>query len=281
MIRCKELDMDFNSKEDMFLALKKYEQKILGLKKAAVHKSHEKGQFVPSIMVRDVDASKAGFAMKSDYFYPIINTTNYMDSHSDVHFPNLWNKSIKDHEGHFYYLLDHELSAKSVIAYPEDVKAFTRNIDWKFIGKEYEGTTQALIYEIPLTAIQTETAAKVIQDKRAVQNSVRMQYIDVFFAVNSKQKELADNLKLYNDHIEQIANKADVEEQGYFYGVTQAKIWKEGSMVLFGSNDATPIMYKEDIEADLITSTKIEPPISTQKRSLLMTVGKINSQIKN
>lgn len=89
MARCKELDIDFATKEEMFLGLKKYEQKILGLKKAAVHKSHEKGQFVPSIQVREADASKVGFAMKSDYFYPIINTTNYMDSHSDVHFPNL------------------------------------------------------------------------------------------------------------------------------------------------------------------------------------------------
>jgi hypothetical protein len=281
MIRCKELDIDFSDKESMFLALKKYEDKIIGLKKSNVMKSHEKGQFVPNIQVREDAATKAGFAMKAEYFYPIINTTNYMDSHSDVHFPNLWNKSIKDHEGHFYYVLGHDLEKMtSVIAYPEDVKAFTRTIDWKLIGKDYEGTTQALIYEIPYSAIQIEQVDKAIREKRALQNSVRMQYIDVFFAVNSKNKDLAENYKLYNDYIDQIANKDEVEAQGYFYGVTQAKIYKEGSLVLFGSNDATPIMYKVEA-ANSSTSIEIEPHKSTHKLSLLMSVGKIHSQIKN
>ena len=43
-----------------------------------------------------------------------------------------------------------------------------------------------------------------------------------------------------------IANKAQAIEQGYFWVVTEAKISQEGSMVLRGSNDATPILTSEN-----------------------------------
>lgn len=270
MIYCKELDISFKEKEEMFLALKTHENDILTLKKAQTYKSHEKGQFSPinSLDISKLDESvKASFHMKDGYFYPITNTTNYMDSHGDVHFPNLWNKSLKDNSNHFYYVADHDLAIKSVIAYPKDVRVFTKNIDWRLIGKDYEGTTHALIFEIPIDKIQLSEAKKVIAEKIDIQNSVRMQYVKIFFAANSNHKDLAENKALYDEYIGQIANKEYVEEQGYFYGVTEAKIIRECSMVLFGSNDATPIMYKQEAAKDS-TSIEIEPSEDTQTKTL-------------
>lgn len=266
-IYCPILDKSFADKTSMLLALKANNDLIIAEKKAQTYKSHEKGQFSPSEQLKFVeDVEKSGFAMKDGYFYPIINTTNYMDSHGDVHFPNLWNKSLKDNNNQFYYVADHELKISSVIAFPQDVRAFTKTVDWSFIGKNYEGKTQALVYEIQDKSIQLREANNVIQNKIPMQNSVRMQYVKIFFAANSDHKDLVDENKLYHQYIDQIANKDVVNEQGYFYGVTEAKIIKEGSMVLFGSNDATPIRYKLNEAVTTDTSTKIEPSKDTHKK---------------
>ena len=264
-IYCEILDKSYNDRESMLLDLKKHNTDILAFKKAQTYKSYEKGQFSPNTQLKFMeDTEKSGFAMKDGYFYPIINTTNYMDSHSDVHFPSLWTKSLKDNNNQFYYVADHELKVTSVIAFPKDVRAFTKTVDWSFIGKNYEGNTQALVFDIPKDAIQLEKAQNIINNKIDVQNSVRMQYVKIFFAANSNHKDMVEENKLYHEYIDQIGNKDEVNAQGYFYGVTEAKIIKEGSMVLFGSNDATPIKYKTT-EAATSTSTKIEPPTSTQK----------------
>jgi hypothetical protein len=243
MIYCKELDQDFETKEAMFKALKFNEGNIINLKKAAISKSCEKGQFSPSLTaVKLNDATKAEFNLKQGYVYPVINTTKYMDSHSDVHFDGIWNKSIKEQKGSIFYVADHSLKVGDVIAWPEDVKAFVKNIPWSMVGKDFEGETQALIYEIPTSKIVNDAAAKAINEGKAVQNSVRMQYVKITFAVDSQDKDYAVNKAYFDAKIDSIANKEEVMEQGYFWGVEEAKIHKEGSMVLFGSNDATPIL---------------------------------------
>ena len=63
-----------------------------------------------------------------------------------------------------------------------------------------------------------------------------------------------------------IANKEEADRVGYFWAVTEAKIVKEGSMVLFGSNSVTPLLQK-DIEPDAPTQEK-EAATSTSKGSL-------------
>jgi len=243
MIYCKELDKEFKTKEVMFKALKTNEAKIINLKKAAVLKSCDKGQFSPSFTsVKFDDAAKAELNMKEGFVYAVINTTKYMDSHSDVHFNGLWAKTLKEQKGSIFYVMDHSLKVRDVIAWPEDVKAFVRSIAWTMVGKDFEGETQALIYEMPRDKMINEEALRAIDEGKKVQNSVRMQYVKIKFAVNSQDKDYAVNKAYFDAKIDSIANKEDVMEQGYFWGIEEAKIYKEGSMVLFGSNDATPIL---------------------------------------
>jgi ribosomal protein L37E len=47
-----------------------------------------------------------------------------------------------------------------------------------------------------------------------------------------------------------IANKADADLMGYFWAVTELKIRDEGSMVVKGSNDATPILQNPSPEEE-------------------------------
>ena len=65
-----------------------------------------------------------------------------------------------------------------------------------------------------------------------------------------------------------VANKELADQKGFFWAVTEAKVI-EGSAVVKGSNECTPVMEieieKQNIEADPITSNP-EPSNDTQKR---------------
>ena len=246
-IHIAELNKTFTNKEELFKALKDNEQKIISLKKATVYKSAEKGQFASGSL--NASEIKSDFDwMKKGYFYPIVNTTNYYDSHGDVHFPALWNKTIKEQSGRIHYVLDHELKVGSVIAWPDNVGLMLKPITWSAVGKDYPGTTEALILEVAESDIVNQDAKSVYSAKRSVQGSVRMSYVTIKLGINSDAKEYVENKAYYNSRINEIANRQDVEDAGYFFGIEEAKLIKETSMVLFGSNDATSIVYPDAVD---------------------------------
>lgn len=241
-IHIQELNKTFTDREELFKALKDNEQKIISLKKATVYKSAEKGQFASGSLNASEIKSNYDW-MKKGYFYPIVNTTNYRDSHGDVHFPALWNKTIKEQSGRIHYVLDHELKVGSVIAWPDNVGLMLKPIEWSAVGKDYPGTTEALILEVAESDIVNQDAKSVYSAKRSVQGSVRMSYVTIKLGINSDSKEYLENKSYYNSRINEIANRQEVEDAGYFFGIEEAKLIKESSMVLFGSNDATSIVY--------------------------------------
>lgn len=260
MIILKEFpQIEFKSKEAAFKHLKENAEKIIALKKAEIQKSFEKGGISTFLNKAISEETKAVLGMKAGKVYPVINTTNYMDSHSDVHFDGIWESSIKQNKGNIYYVADHELKLNNVIAYPDDVKVFTKVLPWGLFGKDYEGETQALIFEIDEDKLVNETARKAITEKRKLQNSVRMQYVKIRLALNSEAQEDQMYKAYFDEKLKVIANKAEVLEQGYFWGVEEAKIVKEGSMVLFGSNDATPILTPDTEEGEEDKSTVKQP----------------------
>lgn len=259
MITSKDFpDITFATKEALFKALRENADKIIAIKRATVYKSIDKGDANSGFLTKFNDSEKA-MPMKDGFIYPIINTTKYMDGHSDVHFDGIWTKSIKEQAGKLFYVLDHETKIKSVIAWPEDVNAMVKTVPWGFVGKDYEGNTEALVYEISKEKLVNADAKKIIEEKRPVQNSVRMMYVKVQLGINSTAKEDVEYKKYFDSRIELIANKSAVIEQGYFWGVEEAKIVTEGSMVLRGSNDATPIKETNE-DQDAGKSTSVNEP---------------------
>lgn len=262
---CIELNKSFDTLNEMHLALKSNAEKIISLKKAQIYKSHEKGQLsIKGAFVKIDEAVKAVLDMKTDYIYPVINTTNYMDSHMDVHFPGIWKKSLKDSEGQIMYVNDHQLSIDNVIAWKEDVRAYVKSIPWSLLGRNYEGKTEALIFEIEKSKLKKDSAVKAIDENRDVQNSVRMSYVRIKMGVNSMQKEFKEEKAYFDLMYPEIVNKEVVDELGYFWGVEEARIVKEGSLVLFGSNDVTPILMNDE-EPEKSTQTDTEPSADTRK----------------
>jgi hypothetical protein len=260
-------DRQFATKEELHAALRDNADKLIAVKTADIQQSYTKGISFSCFLLRsdDPEAIKVGPQMKEGYVYPVINTTRYLDSHRDVHFDGIWNKSIKEQSGKLFYVVDHDLKVASVIAWPGDVNAMVKSVPWSWVGKDYEGNTEALIYEIPTNKLKNASAKEAIEEKRPVQNSVRMQYVKIKLALNSSAVEDKEYKAYYDSKIAEIANKEEVEDLGYFWGVEEAKIVKEGSMVLAGSNDATPVRQKVQ-PGKPTENIKDEPEESTQPK---------------
>jgi hypothetical protein len=97
-----------------------------------------------------------------------------------------------------------------------------------------------------------------------------MLYIKLDLAVNDK--DWPNEYKIWQKYIDQVANRADAEERGYFFPVHEAKVI-EGSAVPLGSNWATPT-YEIDAEPPAGTP-KQEPPTGTPDVMKLITNRKI------
>jgi hypothetical protein len=268
MIKCPELNKEFTTKEDLFKALKENADKIISLKKANIFKSHEKGAGISTKFSKDATAIKGMIeGAKSNHLYAVINTTKYFDSHGDVHFDGIWNKSAGEQNGNIFYVADHSLKIDDVIAWKNDVNIIVKEIDWTAVGKDYPGKTQALIFEIPTDKIMHSKALEIINSEKDVQNSVRMQYVQIKLAVNSTDPDYKEEKATYDALINSIANKEDVEKNSYFWAINEAKIYKEGSMVIFGSNDATSIESVKDTNQPLQNTDSNEPLENTQNKT--------------
>lgn len=240
--KCIELpEKEFSTKEAMLKALKDEKDNIISLKKAAIKQSD-------SVRVERSTTKARALNMKEGYVYPVINTTLYMDSHNDVHADGIWNVSQKQQKGSIFYVADHKLETTSVIAFPKDVNVMIRTMAWKDLGYDVAGNTEALMFEVPRDKIKLQIAKEIINEGINIEHSVRMQYVQLEFAVNSEEEDFKQEKKIWDRHINKIVNKDRAEETGYFWWVSEAKIFKEGSMVVMGSNDITPMLVPKNID---------------------------------
>lgn len=193
----------------------------------------------------------------------IINTTKIMDSHSDIHIDQLWNKSLKESKD-FYLVNQHNFSFEGIIS--DNVKAFAKQMTWKELGFDMEGNTQALVFDSVIDKTESPAMFDKYKAGKVKQHSVGMQYVSLKMAVNDER--YAEEKAVWDKYINDIANKDDVEAQGYFWAVTEAKII-EGSAVVRGSNYATPTTsITETKDAVIDTAIDIEPTAVTQKESI-------------
>ena len=185
----------------------------------------------------------------------VINTTNIIDSHMDLHLPGLWTKSLKENKL-IYHLDNHKRDFDGIIS--DNVKASAQTYSFKDLGFDYSGNTQALVF---VSEIEKDRNSKMFQNyaKGYVKNhSVGMMYVKLALALDNKNYK--DEFEVWNENITKAVNPEVAEEYGYFWVVSEAKVL-EGSAVLFGSNFVTPTIEMEAVKED--TST-VEPSNGTQ-----------------
>jgi len=248
MIHCKELNKSFETKEAMFGELLKHKDSLKALKKSTLKFSDG---FDCLLTENDTEKGvvKANNPVTQDVSQLLVkvvmNTTNIMDSHCDVHIPGLWKRSL-DHSSIKLHLQEHKREFDKVIS--NDAKAYTRQLAWKTLGAEYEGTTQALIFESLVKSSRNSLMFEQYKNGWVTNHSVGMEYVDIVFCVNSEERWWSEEKENFDKYYSQIVNKDDVDKQGYFWAVLEAKL-KEGSAVLMGSNYVTPTL-DNNMESD-------------------------------
>lgn len=231
---------EFENKDQLFAYLRA-NKKILKAAKMAEYKKADAvvfGTFNTSNDGSIVKATANPELLKLGEFPVkiVINTTNIRDSHKDVHIPGLWDKSLKELKI-VYHLQEHELKFENVIS--DRVTAYTKQTTWRELGESYTGSTQALMFDSIIEIERNEYMAEQYAKGWVRNHSVGMRYVKIDMAINSEYKGDAEEKAVWDKYIGQIANRAEVEEDGYFWAVTEAKLI-EGSAVLMGSNCVTP-----------------------------------------
>jgi hypothetical protein len=266
MIYCKELDKSFETKEQMFKELMLNKEFIIKEKTSNILKSCEKGLSVVANQDAIFKALETNKALKldSDYYYFVVNSSNILDSHRDLHVKGNWDKSVKEQQGKVYLVFDHKLKRNEIIAMKEDISMFTAEIPFSLIGKNYDGDTYALIYKVAKNRIVNKEAKEWLNDGYSLEASVRMQYVKIELAVNTNDTDSVKEKETFDKYIDVIANKNEFKDLDYFWVVKEAKNVQESSLVMFGSNSATGTIQENKTEADVITSEKTEPSDDTQ-----------------
>jgi hypothetical protein len=263
MITIKEFpDKQFQNKEDMFKELRENKNTLIAQKKMITKEAdaisycvmieNEKGETTKAdpVSVSDISTLKAKL---------VINTTNLMDSHSDVHFKGTWNKSAKEIKSALL-LQEHRMTFDHIIS--DEVKAEVKTMQWSDLGLNLKGDTEALIFNATISKQRNPYMFEQYAKGYVKEHSVGMRYVKLELAINSDNKWDVEEKEVWDKYYPEIANKEVADERGYFWAVTEAKI-VEGSAVVKGSNYATPTI---SIEAVKDTPIITEPLIDTQKQ---------------
>jgi len=191
----------------------------------------------------------------------VLNTTNFLDSHGDVHIPGIWTKTLKDNKRGFYLLQEHERHFDKVIA--ENVPAITKTLTWKELGYDYKGETQALIFQPKLEPERNPYMYEQYAKGRVKEHSVGMYYDQLLMAVNSTEKWWAEEKEIWDLYVGEIINQEDLENRSMFWAVKSARL-AEGSAVLMGSNPVTPTL----------SVTQAKEIIVPQQKNRFRSIGK-------
>jgi hypothetical protein len=240
---------EFKNKKEKFQYLYENKELLKAEKKATIKRANAIINVLPA---KNTEALKAFGDTDTDDVITrrlIINTTNFIDSHNDVHFQNIWKKSLQELKDPML-LKEHVMRLEDVVARgKDDVHAFTQVVNWKDIGIDLIGQTEALTFDAVIRKDRNEFMFNQYRNGFIKEHSVGMQYVKIELAINDDDFE--DEFKLWNTKIDQIANKEKAIENGFFWAVFEAKII-EGSAVVKGSNSATPALApeKEEVTED-------------------------------
>ena len=262
MIYCPSLKKEFSNKEDLFKELKENIDTVIDFKKSTIQKSCDKGVSIVcsnNKAIKSLEVDKA-IAIDETFYYIVVNATNVLDSHLDLHINGLWNKSIQEQQGRNYLTTDHIMEIGHIAVKKYYVEMLLATVSFASLGFPYPGSTQVLIYKVPKDKVINDDAKKWLESGDPIEASVRMQYVTIEFAMDSNNPEDATEKKRYDDYIGRIANKEDFEYIPYFFIIKEAKNIRESSLVVDGSNRVTGNIFRKKSSVTDENEFKVDPP---------------------
>jgi hypothetical protein len=265
-------DKEFETKEDLFKALTTHKKELISLKKSVTKNADAVSYgYIETVSKNATDKAIASADLPETLNVKVvINTTNFLDSHGDLHINGIWNKSVSDNKT-FLHLQEHRRDFGNVIT--DSAKGSVETMTWKKLGLPYEGKTEALIFESTIDKLRNGFMLKQYANGWVKNHSVGMRYVNLELAINSEAEYDKEYKELWDKYYPVVANKELADERGYMWIVTEAKII-EGSAVVMGSNSATPTLENKEIAVDDTIETKEpledtqEVEIPTEKRKL-------------
>ena len=265
MIRAKEIpNRTFETKEDMFRFLKENKNFLISQKKMATKLSdpfafsfavNEKGETIKTAGVSPDEINT--IRVKA-----VINSTNIYDSHGDVSINGSWNRTAKNSKN-IYLLKEHKMNFENIIS--DEVEVRVEKFNWKDLGFNYLGETECLVFYATLKKERNPYMFGQYAKGYVKEHSAGLHYIQLELAINSDAEWDKEEKAVWDKYYNDIVNKEDVDEYGYFWAVTEQKII-EGSAVVKGSNFATPTILVEPVTD---TSTAKEDSDNSTPKSVI------------
>lgn len=169
----------------------------------------------------------------------VCNAANFCDSQRDVLLPDCWNKTIAERgpagKGIIPHIHDHEWEVKARIA--DVISLAGEVIPVRSLGYDADGATQCLCMVSDVRKDYDEKIFALYKRGAVNQHSIGLQYMQIALAVNDP--DYKDEFAVWQKFRPQIINGEDVDQRGYFWAVSEIKLY-ENSAVLFGSNELTP-----------------------------------------
>jgi hypothetical protein len=272
MIKCKALNKSFKTKKEMLSEIVKNKDILIAQKKATIKHTdgidlfYVNGKLINKADISQIDINNTNaINVKA-----VINTTNIMDSHDDVHIPGLWTKTLQENRN-IMHLQEHIMAFDKIISSGDDLEAYTTFYNWRDLGLEANGETQALEFNSNVKKNRNKFMFEQYVNNYVTNHSVGMRYIKLFLAVNDS--DFKEEFETWSRYINSVINREMAEEKGYFYAVTEAKLI-EGSAVVIGSNHITPTRSVTPKNEDVVLLNDIlqslnkplrEPEESTQE----------------
>jgi hypothetical protein len=259
----------FGTRKELIDFLVKHKETLIAQKKAEI-KHADCVSFNSLIIDHKGDALKANVAVAGELsklnVRVVINTTNLMDNHKDVHLPGLWKKSLKENKS-IMHIQEHKMEFSKIIADGKELKSYTQDYTWNELGFNWEGKTEALVFDSTVTK-RNPYMLEQYKGGYVKNHSVGMIYVKIILAVNDE--EYGAEYEAWEKYYPQIVNKEVADKSGYFWAVKEAKII-EGSAVPIGSNYVTPTLennLKENNGEEPAKATQEEPSDDTQKTEI-------------
>lgn len=248
----------FETKEELYDYLVENKDDLIYAKKMELKKEDSLGNHVVTPLNGDVhfETSKGerfmtkegGGEMTEVKVRAIINTTNVMDSHKDVHVAGIWNRSIKNNKN-VKMLQEHEMRFDKIIADKEDLEVYVKEYDWRELGYDAEGKTQALVFDATVKESRNKFMFDEYKDGNVDNHSVGMRYVQIKLAVNSDKEDYKNEKEVWDKYFPGIVNGDEAKGAGYFWAVLEAKVI-EGSAVVLGSNQITPTLARTKVHPE-------------------------------
>jgi hypothetical protein len=266
MIYCKELNKEFDTIDEMHKSIIESLPKIIETKKSAIKEADGYGvqlkvegvtdeviKALKNITVKSFSQSEKAIDYAKESNLPnlvvtvISNTTNYLDSHREVHLDNIWNKTVADNKNGFDHLQEHKNGFANVIA--ENCKTKVLKTTFKELGFDFEGKTQALQHVSIIDPVRNIFMYNQYANGWVKNHSVGMRYMgEILYCANSEVEYMKEYKENWDKYYKVVANKEDADAVGYFWAITEARLM-EFSAIPKGSNPITPTQSVE-IQAD-------------------------------